>query len=296
MNVENVVIIGAGPAGIATRIQLKRYGIDPIILEKNKIGGLLRNANFVENYPGFPSGISGLNLVTLFEKQLREESIKVLFGEVISLDFEEGIFLVETLKRIFYSRAVVVASGTKPKKFTDFEIPEKVSERIFYEIYPILRVKGKKVIIVGAGDAAFDYALNLEKNNEVIILNKGEAVKCLPLLWERAKKAPRIDYYRHTKIFKIISDSPNRLLLECISPEGISKFYAHYVIFAIGREPQLDFLSERLKENAQELENRGLLYFVGDVKNGFFRQTAVAVGDGIMAAMKIYRKLKEVVP
>ena len=66
--VEGVTIIGAGPAGIAAAIQLKRYGITPLLLEKNMLGGLLRNANLVENYPGFPVGISGLHLTSLFER------------------------------------------------------------------------------------------------------------------------------------------------------------------------------------------------------------------------------------
>ncbi len=293
MKFEKVVIIGAGPAGIATAIQLKRYGIDPIIFEKNKIGGLLRNANLVENYPGFPNGISGLELVELFKKHLKKNPIKIIFEEVIKLDFKEKLYLMETSKRTFYSKIVVVATGTKPKKFTDFDVSKRFKDKIFYEIYPILGVKGKRIVVVGAGDSAFDYALNLEKNNEVVILNRGKAAKCLPLLLERAKKSFRITYLRNTKISNIIENSKDELLLELTSPEGISKLYTHYVIFALGREPQLDFLSEKLKKIVKKLENKEFLYFIGDVKNGTFRQTAIAIGDGIMAAMKINKKLKE---
>ena len=293
MKVKDVAIIGAGPAGIATAIQLKRYGIVPLIFEKNAIGGLLRNANKVENYPGFPDSISGFNLVKLFETQLKKSSIEVSFEEIIRLNLEDGLFLIESQNRIFHFQIVVVASGTKPRKFNDCEMPEETKFNISYEICHLLQEKEKKVVILGAGDVAFDYALSLEENNEIVILNRGEKVECLPLLWERAIASPRITYRKNTTISRILSDSQHRIFVECLSPEGMLKLNAHHLIFAIGREPQLDFLSESLKADVCGLEREGILYFVGDVRNGSFRQTAIAVGEGVMAAMKIYQRLRE---
>ncbi len=296
MKTKEAVIIGAGPAGIAAAIQLKRQEMSPVVFEKGKMGGLLRNANLVENYPGFPGGVSGMHLVSLFERQLRAQLLEVVFEEVTSLDFEDGLFHVETSKRVCLSRMVLVASGTKAREFTDTRIPENVAARIFYEVHPILGTTGKKVVIVGAGDAAFDYALNLGKANEVLLLNRGGFVRCLPLLWERVKKSGGIGYRDYTKVVNIAGDSSKGLLLEYTDPGGSSELRADYLIFAIGRNPQLDFLSERLKKAAQELEDRGLLYFVGDVKNRGFRQTAIAVGEGVMAAMRMFRKLQEATP
>ena len=293
-HISEVTIVGAGPAGIVTAIYLKRAGLHPILLEKNEPGGLLRNAHLIENYLGFPKGISGVNLVHLFRKHLEGASITVFPEEVIKLDIENETFLIHTPKRIFPSRIVVIASGTKPRKFTSFQIPGKVKDKIFYEVYPLLKLRRKTVVIVGAGDAAFDHALHLEKNNRVVLLNRGQQARCIPVLWERAVNSPRIMYNKNTELIGIAGDSSDRMLLECRDPQGMVKLDADYVLFALGREPQLDFLSDKLKVNVQEMETKGNIYFIGDVKNVAFRQTAIAVGDGVMAAMKIHKRLKEI--
>jgi thioredoxin reductase len=212
---------------------------------------------------------------------------------VIKLDIEDGTFLIQTQKRVFPSRIVVIGTGTKPREFTSFQMSKEVKDKIFYEVYPLLKLRRKTVVIIGVGDAAFDYALHLEKNNRVVILNRGQQARCIPILWERAVNSPRITYCKNTELVGITCDSSDRMLLECRGPQGRVKLDADYVLFAVGREPQLDFLSEKLKMNVQESELKGSIYFVGDVKNVAFRQTAIAAGDGVMAAMKINERLKE---
>src|SRR4030067_823709 len=90
MEAEQVIIIGAGPAGLATAIQLKRYGVTPLLFERAQAGGLLWNANLVENYPGFPSGISGPDLVGLFVRQAQHLSIDVTREEGVEMGFSVG--------------------------------------------------------------------------------------------------------------------------------------------------------------------------------------------------------------
>jgi len=98
VNIKDVVIIGAGPAGISAAIQLKRYGIEPTLLEKEEIGGLLKNANLVENYPGFPNGVPGPELVKLFKKQLENAQIKVHFEKVLKLKLLSLFLKKESMK------------------------------------------------------------------------------------------------------------------------------------------------------------------------------------------------------
>ena len=287
MKTENVTIIGAGPGGIAAAIQLKRWGWEPLLLEKEHIGGLLINANLVENYPGFPQGISGPELVRLFKAQMQRIGVEVTLEEVLELNYNQN-FTLKTSNRELSSRFVIIASGTRPKPFADFEIPADSAKRVFYEIHHLADVKGKKIAIVGGGDAAFDYALNLARENEVAILNRSQKRKCLPLLWERCQKSSRITYFENTTITGM-QRSVEGLDIKCKNAQGDWELRVDYVIFAIGRIPQASFLSGQLREKSSKLEREGLLYFVGDVKNDIYRQATISVGEGIRAAMRICR-------
>ncbi|MBN1695384.1 NAD(P)/FAD-dependent oxidoreductase [candidate division WOR-3 bacterium] len=293
MKIKDVIIIGGGPAGISCAIQLTRYDIEPLILEKEKLGGLLVNANYLENYLGFPRGIKGKDLTELLKEQLKKHKINVFFEEVMTLVSNKDFFEVTTNKSSYDSKFLVIASGTKPKEFKECPIPDKLAPKIFYEVYPLIDLKNKKIVIVGAGDAAFDYALNLSRENKVVILNRSESSNCLPVLLRRARESAEIDYIKNIKIQRISSSYGDRVKLECLTPEGSKNIEADFLLFAIGRMPCLDFLSAELSREVNEVKKNSRMYLAGDVKNGIFRQTAIAVGDGIMSAMKIYNKIKE---
>ena len=290
---DEVIIIGAGPAGLAAAIQLKRYGVTPLIFERADVGGLLRNANLVENYPGFPRGISGPRLVKLFIRQAQNLAIAVTHEEVIELVYKQGLFHAHTHQNSYASRVAVIATGTKPLPITGLPIPPEITDRVFYEVHNLLQIDGKCIVIMGSGDAAFDYALNLARKNQVILLNRGEAPKCLPLLWERAQQVSAIKYWSNVTVHKLTQAPAGDILVDCQGPAGELQFQADYLLAAIGREAQLDCLPATILQKASELEEQGVLYFIGDVKNGIFRQTSIAVGEGVMAAMKIYQCLKE---
>ncbi len=293
MEIKDVIIIGAGPAGIATAIQLKRYNIEPIILEQGEIGGLLRNANLVENYPGFPEGISGLDLIGLFKKQLKNIGVKVNFESVLELEYKNKLFFTKTSHRVIKSKITVIATGTKPRKISA-SISDDIKDQIFYEIYPILGIKNKKITIIGAGDAAFDYALNLSCKNEVVILNRSKRAKCIPVLMKRCMKSENIAFLCNVSV-KEINNERSKPLLTCTYNDSQEKIQINtdYVIVAIGRDPCLNFLGSELKKHLEILINSNKLYLVGDVKNGIYRQTAICVGDGLKAAMEIYNKIRK---
>ncbi len=284
MKPDEVLIIGAGPAGMTAAIQLKRYGIPFVLLEKERVGGMLWNANLVENYPGFPAGISGPKLVGLIEKQMERLGVYITFDTVSKLRYRNTGFHVMTLQSEYHPRFVVVASGTKPNPFP-IPIPDRARDKVFNDIYHLLSESNKKVVIVGAGDAAFDYALNLTKNrNSVTILSRSRNVKCLGLLWERALAEPGITYRAETPVCGVERDeTADRLRVQTEAGEFLS---TDYLLFATGRVPQVSFLPDELLTN--DLEG---MYMVGDVRNGHYRQAVIAAGDGLRAAMDIYLKL-----
>jgi thioredoxin reductase len=293
--ITEVAIIGGGPAGIAIAIQLKRYRIEPLLFEKDVLGGLLKNAWRVENYIGFPEGKSGLELVELFKKHLQLYNINVIFEKVLLLEYleREGVFLLNTPRTSYYSKLVAVASGTKPKTLELIEeLPKEISERIFYEIYPIMDEKNKKIAIIGAGDAAFDYALNLSRFNQVVIINRGEQIRALPILSEMVLHHPQITYMENSSVKRIEKGKEKGLLLTFTTNAGSFSIEADYLVIGIGRVPQKDFYSSKLIKMEEELLSLGLLYLVGDVKGGIYRQTSISVGDGIHTAMRIYQKLR----
>jgi thioredoxin reductase (NADPH) len=292
--VEQVVVIGAGPAGLAAGIQLQRYGMNPLVLERGQIGGLLQNANLVENYPGFPGGIPGSELVRLIQKQANLVGLQIQPADVRQLDYDGGRFLLDLGTSILTAETIVIASGTRPRQFTDFSLPLHSQDQVRYEVRDLLSTTRQQIAIVGAGDAAFDYALNLaSRDNRVSILNRGEALGCLPLLWERSQREVRIQYYHHTEIQTVSQPPGGQLMLTCSSPAGISTFQVDYLLGAIGREPQTGFIAQGLRPQIEQLEAQGRIYQVGDVKNGLFRQTSIAVGDGVRAAMQIYQRAQE---
>ena len=293
-NKEQIIIIGGGPAGVTAAIQLKRYGLEPLLLERRELGGLLWNANLVENYPGFPNGVRGEKLINLMRAQVERIGVEINREEVLDLGMTGENFSVITKNGKRETKYLVIASGTKSKPIPN-GVARDARERVFTEVWPLAAVSEKQIVIVGAGDAAFDYALNLSKNrNFVTILNRGDSVKCPGLLFERAAQEDRITYRTRVAVREITFDeAATRLVVKCEARGGAESIEADYVLFAIGRDPNLDFLSDEVRQREHELVESGRLYFVGDVKNELYRQVAIATGDGLRAAMQIYSRISK---
>ncbi len=282
-----VVIIGAGPAGLAAAMQLSRQGHQALVLERDRVGGLLWNANLVENYPGFPWGIRGPELVALFQEQAMDLGVNIAFAEAQLTGFTDDLFRIDTDHRKLAARILIVATGTRAKKLPESILGPGLEERIFSEVTPLLDYGGKKVIIIGGGDAAFDYALNLARANQVVILNRSQETKALNLLFDRAQAHPGITYHAPAEVKIVQLDQEGKLNLSVSVDGELQTLEGDYLIAAIGREPEMSFVTPSIMEEIDKLQMEHRLFLIGDLKNGLCRQTAIAVGDGIRAAMEI---------
>jgi thioredoxin reductase len=287
----DVIIIGGGPAGVSCALQLKRYGMEPLVIEKERIGGLLWNASIIENYPGFPDGIRSELFIRKLEEHIGTAAVVTRFENVERSEWSKKAgFQVFTDKNIYESPCLVVASGTSP--VTPYQVPRVLSGTIFYDIRYMPAVSDKKIGIIGAGDAAFDYALNLAgKGNRLYIFNRGSGIRALPLLISRAEVQKNITYHPN-HIFRSLKKPERTTTLSVIfDVDNLETAYqVDYLIFATGRTPATGFLGPSIRNNMKSLINSKKLLLIGDAKGGRYRQAAIAAGEGIKAAMIIFHE------
>ena len=288
---NDVAIIGAGPAGIAASIYLKRAGIDVTLFEKDNIGGLLLNAHLVENYPGFPDGISGKKLCNLLVEHLKKWKIKTVMNDVKKIEIVNNHFILDNQGKKATFKSVIFATGTTPKILDIPGEQDFLGKLVFYEIIDLLpKVKPKNcVTVIGSGDAAFDYSLNLADNNVYVeLFFRSEKPKCLTLLEKRVKKCSKIKIQSNLEPIQINENQgkPETRFKSLKTNKEISVI-SDYVLIACGRKSNKKLLTK-------DFDNNNIPGFIiaGDVKTGQFRQVGIAVGEGIHAAMAIEAYLR----
>lgn len=294
-NKSTVAIIGAGPAGMAAALQLKHYGIDFIVCDKNlDSGSLLYNAWQVENLLGF-APMSGRELLTHFRKELQDKAINILTQEVTHVNYSssEHQFILHTLEEQYLADYVIVASGTQTKPLPWLSDTPKNLQHLFHtEVKPLLSERNKTIVIIGAGDAAFDFAISLaERNNEIHIKNKSFEIKALQKLQDKVREKDNIFYSANCSLQAISAGDEKELKCEFANAGKNLYVETDYLIAAIGRIPQCNYLTDMTMQLQNNLLLQGKLYFAGDVKNNNLRQVAIAIGDGISAAMQISLKI-----
>jgi thioredoxin reductase len=285
-----VAIVGAGPAGIEAAIQLRRGRVEFLLLEKDAIGGLLNEANRVENFPGVPLGVAGRVLSARLKRQLAGAGIAVEKAQVRTMARRDGRFVIETEQGGHTAEKVILACGTQPLPPGPPLDGIEMRGRLFASVLPLLKTRRETIAIIGAGDAAFDYALSLAVHNDVHILVRSAKPRALPLLVDRCQQQRRIVIHENCRLAGVVApEGTDELLLETQDTRfgGNGEITCRRILMAIGRSPALDFLDADLRTSLVGLERQKKLFLAGDVANGRFRQAAIAAADGLRAAMEI---------
>ena len=290
----DVIVVGGGPAGLTAAIQLIRNGIDTKLIS-DEIGGKIRNANFIENLVGFPSGISGEDFIKKLHQQYTNFKIPMIKAIVLEIKQFRERFIVKTSKDSFVCNHVIVGTGSIPIKMNiENEEEAHKKKQLYYENYLARKhVNNKSILIIGSGDAAYDYAMNLKESaTHISIVQRSREAKSIPILQERVSRQSNISILTNITLDKIKFEG-KRLIVSAKRDDKLIPLMTDMILVAIGREPNIAMLSPELKEayeNSVEIPN---LYYVGDVKKGNYRQVSIAIGDAMQAAMKIVEKITE---
>jgi thioredoxin reductase (NADPH) len=300
----DVIIIGAGPAGLTSGIYASRGGLKTAIIELAMPGGQAASTEKIENYPGFPEGINGYELMNSFHSQALAFGAEFIFEEVRSFDLKDDVKKIHTESQTLESRAVIVAAGSKPKLLgvpgEDLFRGRGVSycatcDGAFF--------KGKKVVVVGGGDSAIEEGTYLTKfADEVIIVHRRDGFRASQIAINHAKDNSKIRFVLNAVVDEIVgSEHVEGVRIHDVTSGASQELTADGVFIYVGTEPNTQFIKGDLEtdERGYILTNHLLetnikgVYAAGDIRNTPLRQVATAVGDGALAAVEVERYLSE---
>ena len=292
----DVVIIGGGPAGLTAGIYAARARLQSLLIEKGATGGWIINAGVVENYPGFPDGINGLELADAMQQQAVKFGLETLIAEVTDLEVKGEQKVVKTGEGDVTARAVIVAGGSDRVKlgvpgeeeFTGRGVAYcAVCDGYFYRDVP--------VAVAGGGNAAMNEALELTKfASKVTVIHRRDELRATKILQERALADPKIEFLWNTVVEAIEGeDTVKRLRLKKVPTGEKSTLDISGIFVAVGFRPNTDYLKKiiHLADNGTIITNEKMetdvpgIYAAGDIRSGSIRQVAAAVGDGAVAAI-----------
>ena len=292
----DVVIIGGGPAGLTASIYTARARLKSLLIERGATGGWILNAGVVENYPGFPDGINGLELAEAMHQQAVKFGLETLTAEVTGLELKDEQRVVKTSEGDVAAGAVIVAGGSDRVKlgvpgeeeFTGRGVAYcAICDGYFYRDVP--------VAVVGGGNAAINEALELTKfASRVTIIHRREELRATKILQERAFAEPKIEFAWNTVVEAVEGeDTVKKLRLKNVRSGEKSTLEISGVFVAVGFRPNTGYLKSvlTLADDGTVITNEKMetavpgIFAAGDIRSSSIRQVAAAVGDGSVAAI-----------
>lgn len=305
-----LVIVGSGPAAYTAAIYAARANLQPVIFEgfySGVAGGQLMTTTEVENFPGFPEGITGPELMELMKKQAVRFGTKILPEDVLSCDLSTKPFSIKASSTHLYADAIIVATGASAKRLdvkgtAEGEFWQKgvTACAICDGAAPIFR--NKDLYVIGGGDTAVEEALFLTKfAKHVYIVHRRDELRASKIMAKRALSHPKITVLWNSVLHEVKGDQVVRqVVIEDVVTGELKEHEAGGVFFAIGHKPNTDFLSGQvaLHDNGYINVIAGTsktsvegVFAAGDVQDHSYRQAITAAGSGCMAALDAERYL-----
>lgn len=309
---RKVVIIGSGPAGYTAALYTARANLSPLLFEgffSGTAGGQLMTTTDVENFPGFPEGITGPDLMTNFRKQCARFGTDLLTEDVESVDLSSRPFKIFGKKTECTADALIIATGATAKRL---DIPGAGEEGFWQKgvtacavcdgAMPIFREK--ELYVIGGGDSAVEEAIFLTKyGSKVYLVHRRDELRASKIMAQRAINHPKVEILWDSAITKIDGEKVvGSVIVQNVKTGEEHKREAAGVFFAIGHKPNTDFLKGQLETNDQgylvvkpgtTYTNVEGVFSAGDVHDPIYRQAVSAAGSGCMAAIDAERWLSE---
>jgi thioredoxin reductase (NADPH) len=291
----DLIIIGGGPAGLTASIYAKRFGLSTLLIEKMGIGGQVPLTDLIENYPGFPDGISGVELSTKMSEQAIRFGIEIINDEVIDIEFKENKKIVKTYNSFYESIGVIISTGANPKKLNVPGEKEFTGRGVSYcAVCDAYFYKGKDVVVVGGGDSALTESLYLAKFvNNLYLIHRRDKFRAAKYLQDKVLENEKIKLVLNSEIKEIKGDKRVQKVI-VFDKEKNEEFELNVqgVFIYVGLNPNSEIFKGKLDidENGfiitdEEMRtNVKFVYAAGDVRRKSFRQIITACSDGAIAA------------
>ena len=305
--IHDIIIIGSGPAGDTAALYAARANLKPLVIEGIEPGGQLMITTDVENYPGFPKGIQGPELMEEFKSQADRFGAEYIFGEVSSVDFNNRPFTITVDEETTYkSNSVIIATGATAK-LLGLESESNLMGRGVSACATCdgFFFKDQEVDVVGGGDTAMEEALFLTRYaTNVKIIHRRDELRASKIMQERAVSNSKIEFIWNTEVTDILPNENGevaKLKLHNLSTSDESELDINGLFIAIGHQPNtqiFDGIIDR-NENGYILTNNGTktniegVFACGDAQDWIYRQAVTAAGTGCMAAIDGERYLAE---
>ncbi|HSQ25490.1 MAG TPA: thioredoxin-disulfide reductase [Anaerolineales bacterium] len=297
-NHVKVLILGSGPAGLSAALYAARADLEPVVLTGMEMGGQVSLTYIVENYPGFPDGIGGQELVELFQKQAERFGARIEFDTAASVDFSQRPLKVQTYNTTYLADSIIITTGATPRHLDIPGEKELTGRGVSYcATCDGWFFKDKEVIVVGGGDSALEEGLFLTRYaNSVTTVHRRDELRAGPVLQKRANDNPKMKFIWDSVLEEIHGkDAVHKVRIKNVKTGETQDHKTDGVFIFIGHTPNTQIFEGQLEMDTQgyikvnELMRTNIpgVYAAGEAADPHFRQVITSAGMGAAAAIQV---------